>query len=80
MAANRHTKRESPCESGEYTTLEDEWRSVEHEGRATLPDGTSKMFTDLPLDKKCPHSFIVESGVGEVHAIHATREAKILVL
>ena len=64
---DRHTKRESPCESGEYTTLEDEWRSVEHEGRATLPDGTSKMVTDLPLDKKCPYSTTVGSGVGDEH-------------
>ena len=51
---DRHTKRESPCASGDYTTLEDEWRSVEHTGRVTLPDGKSAMMTDLHLGHKCP--------------------------
>eukprot|EP01046_Picozoa_sp_COSAG06_P011042 COSAG06_NODE_620_length_13728_cov_23.894563_4_plen_660_part_00 len=64
---DRHNKRESPCESGEYTTLDDEWRSVEHTGRATLPDGTEKMVTDLPVDKRCPYPTTVGSGVGDDH-------------
>ena len=64
---DRHAKRESPCESGEYTTLEDEWRSVEHKGRAELPDGTSVMMTDLDLNKKCPVYGTDPSGVGDGH-------------
>ena len=51
---DRHTKRENPCASGDYTTLEDEWRSVGHTGRVTLPDGKSAMMTDLHLGHKCP--------------------------
>ena len=64
---DRHSKRESPCESGEYTTLEDPWRSVEHKGRATLPDGSSKMMTDLDLGRRCPVHGTDPTGVGDGH-------------
>ena len=62
---DRHSKRESPCESGEYTTIEDEWRSIEHQGRVKQPDGSSKMMTDLPLNKRCPVHGTDPSGVGD---------------
>jgi hypothetical protein len=62
---DRHSKRESPCKSGLYTTLEDEWRSVEHTGRAEMPDGSLKVMTDLDLDKRCPTYGTEPSGVGD---------------
>ena len=64
---DRHSKRESPCESGEYTTVENAWRSVEHKGLVEQPDGTRKMMTDLDLGKRCPVHGTDPSGVGDNH-------------
>ena len=40
---------------------------MEHTGRATLPDGTEKMMTDLDLNKRCTTRSFAPSGVGDGH-------------